>query len=552
MTNTIFKSMLKVSSFLLILTYVFMSVVLFKHNEREQVLQLKDALKIASIAAEQQGVEYLSRLDTSIRVTLISQEGDVLFDNTATANTLDNHLNREEIQEAIQYGQGSAQRHSDTIGEKTLYEALLLDNGQILRMSLTNVTLLANLYRLLQPFAVVIVLLIILSAWMSHKLSRKIIEPLNQLDLSSEKLEKHRELYEELTPLINKISEQKQEIVQQKQALEFQLTQFDYILTHMQEGVVLLNQSNHIMSINQTAQTILNIRGHVIGTRFDLIMRDARLLNALKKLETVDQTDFQYPIQGKTYLFILNRYSIEATNYGTMIFAVDITEQVMASKYRQAFTANVSHELKTPLQSIIGATELIEHHLVKEEDVPGFITNIQKQAKRLITLIEEVILLSKMDEQQNLVFEEVNLKDITEEIQNDLVPILTKKDITMHIEGDEGIMMGVRRLIYELIYNLCDNAIKYNHPNGNINIHIQSLPHQLRYEIADTGIGFNESEQEKIFERFYRVDKSHSQKIEGTGLGLSIVKHAVLLHHGDISVKSVLNEGTQFTLTFPK
>lgn len=549
MTNKIFKSILSASIAVLLASLVIIIGVMYPYFDGVYDSQLKDELSLAASATEQLGENYLEDLDAGrYRLTWIDADGTVLFDNYADAATMENHADRKEIKEALNSGIGSSIRQSSTLTEQTIYEATRLKDGSVLRISVSRATVLLLLLGMLQPISIVLVIAFALSAWLAHRMARRVVEPLNKLNL--EKPMDNGDVYEELSPLLHRIHAQHMEIKSQMRILKHKKDEFDQITSNMKEVLILLDHTGRILSINPAAQTLFHTGISCIGEDFRTIDRKQNMRLALEDAKIQGHSDFRDEINGKVYLFDLNRIDSDEKNHGMAILAFDITEQVNAEKHRQEFTANVSHELKTPLQSIIGSAELMENGIVKEEDMPRFVGCIRKEASRLVALIDDIIRLSQLDAGTEMPREDVSLRVLSEEVCETLADSARRKEVSLEVTGDQGVVYGVQRLLYEIIYNLCDNAIKYNHPGGSVKVSVEQRPGAVYLKVQDTGIGISPEEQDKIFERFYRVDKSHSKQSGGTGLGLSIVKHAVQYHHGKINVESERNKGTVISVQF--
>ena len=548
MTSKIFKSILSVAIAVLLSSLVIIIGVLYPYFAGVQESQLKDELSLAASATEQLGESYLKGLDYDrYRLTWVNAEGTVLFDSHADAAAMENHADREEIREALVSGSGSSTRQSSTLTEQTIYEAARLHDGSVLRISVSRATALVLVLGMLQPIAIVLVIALLLSAWLAQRMAKKVVEPLNKLDLDNPT--KH-EAYEELSPLLHRIHAQHAEIKSQMRTLKRKQDEFEQITGNMKEGLVLLDSMGRILSINPAARRLFDAGSACIGDDFLTIDRKQNMRLALEEAKTQGHADFRARENGREYQFDLSRIDSDGNHQGMVILAFDVTEQVNAEKHRREFTANVSHELKTPLQAIIGSAELMENGIVKEEDVPRFIGHIRKEASRLVFLIDDIIRLSELDEGAEMPRENVSLKVLSEEICETLSDAAKMKDVSLEVTGDDGIVNGVRRLLYEVIYNLCDNAIKYNNPGGKVKVAVAEQQGAVKISISDTGIGIAPEHQDKVFERFYRVDKSHSKQSGGTGLGLSIVKHAVQYHHGKITVESEVNRGTTISVMF--
>jgi len=548
MTSKIFKSILAVAIAVLLASLVIIMGVLYPYFGHVQESQLKDELSLAASATEQLGESYLEGLDyTRYRLTWVAADGTVLFDSHADASAMENHADREEIKEALVSGTGSSTRQSSTLTEQTIYEAARLNDGSVLRISVSRATALVLVLGMMQPIAIVLIIAIALSAWLAHRMARKVVEPLNKLNLENPM---ENEAYEELSPLLHRIHAQHTEIKSQMRALKRKQDEFDQITGNMKEGLLLLDSMGRIISINPAARRLFGAGIACVGEDFLTIDRKQNMRRALEEAKTQGHADFRAKENGREYQFDLSRIDSDGNHYGIVILAIDVTEQVNAEKHRQEFTANVSHELKTPLQSIIGSAELMENGIVKCEDVPRFVGHIRKEASRLVFLIDDIIRLSELDEGTEMPHEDVSLKVLSEEVCETLADAAKLKDVSLEVTGEDGIVNGVRRLMYEIIYNLCDNAIKYNNPGGSVKVNVAQKPGEVLLSVQDTGIGISPEHHDKVFERFYRVDKSHSKQSGGTGLGLSIVKHAVQYHHGKITVESELNKGTTISALF--
>ena len=550
MTSKIFKSILSAAVAVLLATLLVITGVLYQYFGGIQQSQLKDELGLAANATEKLGEDYLENLSSDrYRLTWVASDGTVLFDSRADANTMENHADREEIHEALVSGTGNSSRKSTTLLEQTLYEATRLEDGSVLRISVSRATALVLVLGTIQPLAIITLAAIALSAWLAHRMARRVVEPLNKLNLDRPM---DNDSYEELSPLLHRIHAQRQEIKKQVWALKQKQNEFDQITGNMKEALVLLDAKGRIVSINPAAKRLFGMDINCVGEDFLTVDRKQNM--RLSVSETMEQghSSFRAKIAGREYQFDLNRIDSENGMHGVVILAFDVTEQVDAERNRREFTANVSHELKTPLQSIIGSAELMENGIVKQEDMPRFVGHIRKEASRLVSLIDDIIRLSQLDEGSEMPREEVSLRVLSEEVCETLTDAAKMKNVSMEVIGDDGIVNGVRRLLFEVIYNLCDNAIKYNTPGGSVRVSIAEDGNSIRLSVQDTGIGIAPEHQEKIFERFYRVDKSHSKQSGGTGLGLSIVKHAVQYHHGKIDVTSEVGRGSTVSVIIPR
>ena len=548
MTSKIMKSILSVAIAVLMASLTIITGILYPYFGSVQESQLKDELSLAASATQQLGKGYLEKLNADrYRLTWVNADGTVIYDSHVDAATMENHADREEIREALASGTGSSTRQSSTLTEQTIYEATRLNDGSVLRVSVSRATVLVLVLGMLRPIAIVLVIAIVLSAWLAHRMAKTIVAPLNNLNLDNPM---ENEAYEELSPLLHRIHAQHLEIKSQLRTLQHKQNEFEQITGNMKEALVLLDSTGRILSINPAARTLFGAGITCIGEDFLTIDRKQNMRLALQTAREQGSADFRARENGREYQFDLSRIDSDGNHHGVVILAFDITEQVNAEKNRQEFTANVSHELKTPLQSIIGSAELMENGIVKAEDAPRFVGRIRKEASRLVTLIDDIIRLSQLDDGTDMPHEEVSLKVLSEEVCETLADAAKLKGVSLEIIGEDGVVNGVRRLLYEVVYNLCDNAIKYNKPGGRVKVTVAQKSSKVLLSVQDTGIGISPEHQEKVFERFYRVDKSHSRQSGGTGLGLSIVKHAVAYHKAEIQLESTPGKGTTITIQF--
>lgn len=550
MTSKILKSILTVVISILLITLIVITGVLYQYFGNLQQAQLKDELSLAANAVEQLGKDYLGSVESDrYRLTWVAGNGEVLFDSNADISAMENHADREEIREALTTGTGSSTRRSATLLEQTIYEAISLEDGSVLRISVSRATAIVLVLGMLQPIAFITLLAIAFSMLLAHRMAKRVVEPLNKLDLDKPM---DNDAYEELSPLLHRIHAQRQEIKQQMWVLKQKQDEFEQITGNMKEALVLLDAMGRIVSINPAARSLFSADTSCIGNDFLTIDRKQSMRQAVNTAKEDGQSAFRAAVNGREYQFDLSRIGSEDKLQGIVILAFDVTEQVNAERNRREFTANVSHELKTPLQSIIGSAELMENGIVKPEDTPAFVGRIRKEAIRLVTLIDDIIRLSQLDEGGEMPHAELSLRVLAEEVCETLSDAAGAKGITMEVSGDDGVINGVHRLLYEVIYNLCDNAIKYNVPGGRVTVSVAEEGDKIRLSVQDTGIGIAPEHQSKVFERFYRVDKSHSKQSGGTGLGLSIVKHAVQYHHGKIEISSETGTGTYISVEFPR
>ena len=550
MTKRIFRSILLVAGAVLLASIVLIMGVLYGYFGGVQEQQLQDALTLAAAGVEQDGSAYLEHLDTDrFRLTWVAADGAVLYDSQADAASLENHAARTEIAQAMQTGSGSSTRYSATLLEKTMYYAKLLDDGTVLRIAVSRGTVGVLVLGILQPVIIVAIAALILSNILAHRLSARIVDPLNNLDLEHPL---DNDAYEELAPLLGRISRQHELIGRQMEQLRRETQEFTQITNSMREGLVLLDSHGCVLSINPAAVRLFDTDGECTGKDFLTVDRSVELTGAIETALRDGHSEIRAQRGAQVWQFDVSRTGEPGAEAGAVILAFDITEQETAELSRREFTANVSHELKTPLQGIIGSAELIENGMVKPEDLPRFVGHIRMEAQRLVTLIADIIRLSQLDEGVELPREPVDLYALSQEVARDLSSAAEKKDVHIAVEGESAVVPGVRRLLYETVYNLCDNAVQYNVDGGSVTLRTADTPQGVRIRVTDTGIGIPKDAQGRVFERFYRVDKSHSKASGGTGLGLSIVKHAVQYHGGRIDLQSTLGKGTSITVTFPK
>ena len=544
MTNKIFRSTVFVAVVVLLCSLGIVMGVLYSHFTGVQVQQLKDELSLAVTGTEQYGNAFLENVEADrFRVTWIDIDGTVLFDTQVDQTAMENHADREEIREAFATGSGSAVRNSSTLTEQTYYEARKLHDGTVLRISANQASAWALMMDLMWPIILIALLAIGLSALLARRMARKIVEPLNRLDLEQPL---SNDTYEELSPLLRRINQQHLQIDAQMRKLQHKTDEFIQITSHMQEGLVVLDKETRIRSINSAAMQIFGAEASCVGSSFFQVNRSNTLRQALNDALDRGHGSVMQALKGKIYRFDMSSIQSDGNLLGAVILAVDVTESQKAEQMRREFSANVSHELKTPLQGIIGSAELLESGMVKQEDTPRFVGHIRKEAARLVNLIEDIIRLSQLDEGVELPSEQVDMLALAEDIKEILAPSAAEKQISIAVSGAGFSMIGVRRMLQEILYNLCDNAIKYNVPGGSVTIQVENN----RLVITDTGIGISAEHKDRIFERFYRVDKSHSKASGGTGLGLSIVKHAAAYHNAEITLDSTPSKGTTIAIQF--
>lgn len=549
MTKRIFRATLLVGVAVLIASLTLVMGALYSYFGRVQESQLRDELSLAVVGVEQNGMDYLKQLRSDqYRITWLCADGAVLYDTQADAESMENHAQRQEVQQALATGEGESSRYSDTLLQKTVYYAKRLPDGTVLRLSAIRVTTGVLVLNMLQPILLVLAAALILSGVLASRLARRITEPLNRLDLEHP-LE--NDTYEELAPLLRRMEHQRRQIDRQMDELRRRSEEFEQITGSMNEGLVLLDEAGVILSINPAARRLLDAAENCVGQDLLTVDRDVALSDALRQAAEQGHSEFRGQRNGREYQFDVTRIQSEGRMAGTVLLVFDVTERAFAERNRREFTANVSHELKTPLQGIIGSAELLENGLVKQEDVPRFIGHIRSEAQRLVTLIGDIIRLSQLDEGEPMPAEPVELLALAREAAESLQSAAAARNVTVTVEGEPVELTGVRRLLYEIVFNLCDNAIKYNTDGGRVQVTVTKENETAAVTVRDTGIGIPPDQQDRVFERFYRVDKSHSKASGGTGLGLSIVKHAVQYHHGAIHLQSEVGKGTEIRVTFP-
>ena len=549
MTKKIFQSILLVAGCVLLASLLIIMGFLYDYFGGVEENQLRDELSLAAAAVEDGGTDYLSRLTADrCRLTWIAADGSVLYDTKTNAESLENHASRAEVSQALATGTGESTRYSSTLMEKTMYYAQRLDDGTVLRISISRATVGMIAVGMIQPLLIVLIVALILSGLLARRLSRRIVDPLNSLDLEHPL---DNDAYEELSPLLKRIHHQHVEIQTQLRELREKTDEFTQITGSMREGLVLLDEHGSILSINAAAQALFGADAQCVGRDFLTIERSHEISAAIQAAAADGHSEVRAERAGRVYQFDISRITSDGKFLGTVILAFDITEQEFAERNRREFTANVSHELKTPLQGIIGSAELIENGMVKPDDLPRFVGHIHAEAARLVTLIDDIIRLSQLDEGDAMPTEPVDLLAVSQEAAENLHDAAAARNVTVSVTGQPAVLPGVRRLIYEIVYNLCDNAIKYNRDGGRVDVTVAADAGGSSITVADTGIGIAPEHQARVFERFYRVDKSHSKASGGTGLGLSIVKHAVQYHHGRIELESTPGTGTTIRVVFP-
>lgn len=550
MTKKIFRSIVAVAAVVLLASLFIITSFFYDYFGNLQKKQMEDELRLAAAGVEQNGAEYLEHTSSEhFRLTLIAPDGNVIYDTEADAASLENHAAREEVKEAFENGEGESVRYSSTLLEKTAYHALRLSDKSVLRISASYATASGVALGMISPIIAVGIGALILSAVLAARVSKNIVAPLNKLDLEHPL---DNDSYEELSPLLSRISKQRAQIAEQLSELCRRTEEFEHITSSMKEGLVLIDKNENILSINPAAMKIFSAEASCVGKSFLTLDRSRELNSAIKSALESGHSEVRREKDGSVYQLDISRIEPNSTTSGAVILAFDITEKESAEQARREFTANVSHELKTPLQGIIGSAELIENGMVKAEDMPRFVGHIRTEAQRLVNLVNDIIRLSQLDEGSAMQKEDFDLLSVANEAAHDLENTAAEKGVFLSVSGESVFVNGIKRLLYEVIYNLGENAVKYNVENGSVFISVAKSGENAVVTVKDSGIGIAPEHQSRIFERFYRVDKSHSKSSGGTGLGLSIVKHAVMLHGGQIELESEPGCGTTIKVIIPR
>ena len=551
MTKKIFKSIMFVCALVLTVGLAAVMGILYSNFDGQMRKELSKEAAYLAYGVEQQGVDYLKNIkDKSARITYIDQDGTVLFDNEADVSEMKNHSDRTEFQKAEKYGAGESSRYSDTLSEKTIYYALRLKDGTVLRVSGTQDSVLALVENLIFPLCGLLCLMLILSGIMASAISKRIVKPINELDLESP--EENR-IYEELSPLLSKIHRQNREIQNQLELAKQQQEEFALITENMQEGLIVIDKYTMILSANSSAWNLFHMDRVCQGESVYCLDREEEFRHAIEQVLSGEHTELVLKLNGSDIQLIANPVIRDKKTEGAVVLLVNVTEKLERESLRREFSANVSHELKTPLTSISGFAEIMQGGLVKNEDIPKFAGRIYKESQRLLQLVEDVIQISQLDEEKSsYVWEPVDVYQVCKNVFESLKEKAKRLNVHLYICGERMKMEAVRTLLEEAIYNVCDNAIKYNRNDGSVSVFLTQTAQEIQIVVKDTGVGIPKEDQDRVFERFYRVDKSHSKEIGGTGLGLSIVKHAVGALKGSVILRSEEGNGTEICMKFPK
>lgn len=548
MTKKIFRSIIFGSVITLLVSFVFIMGILYEYFNNQLLSELRNEATLAELGVEEYGVDYLENIDLENRVTWIDKDGTVLYDTTVDAAKLENHSDREEFKEAVENGSGSSQRYSDTLAEKIVYYALKLDDGTVIRISSEQYSAWALIASMLDPLIFVFVIIVIISILLANLLSKKIVKPLNEMNIENPDIDAN---YLEVMPLVKKIRNQHVLIEHQMTELKKNEEEFRAITSNMQEGFIIIDTKTSVLSFNNGIEKLFDVHDIKIGDSVFTINRSEVFREVVEGSLVGKRGEGQLKYNGKIYQLYANPVFEDGNVRGSVLLIVDVTEKEKREELRREFTSNVSHELKTPLTSIFGISEIIMNGIVKPDDIPKFAKDIHNESGRLITLVNDIIKLSKLDEGAGFGDKQpVDIFKMAQDTITRLDSMAQERNITVKLTGEKTVMESIPAVADEIIHNVIENAIKYNKENGSVDVFAGKENGRITFRVKDTGIGIPDADINRVFERFYRVDKSHSRKIGGTGLGLSIVKHGVSFLGGELSIKSNVNEGTTITIVF--
>lgn len=553
MTRKIFQSMIAVVVSVLLLSLALITGVLYEHFESAMLDQMRTTASFVEQGVKEDGMKYLDEMSSSqCRITWIEADGTVKFDNRSAPGTMENHADRAEVKEALENESGTSIRRSSTLSEHTLYYAKRMQDGTVLRLAMSQRSVLFLMGGMISPVVFIFLAACALAGVLSYRVSKKIVKPLGSIDLQHPE---QVETYDELSPFLQRIAAQNREIRSQMEEIRKQQQEFSMITENMSEGLFVVDRNYQILSYNRSAVRIFGMAPESVPENLLAVNRSEGFRSVVDSALKGRHAQENLELDGRVYQIIASPVCQQEDALdlvGAVILTLDVTEKEAQEQYRREFTANVSHELKTPLTSISGIAEIIRNGIVRPEDIPHFAGKIYDESQRLITLIGDIIKLSRLDENQvPMERESVDLLETARDVVQQLASVARKNGVTLVTNGSHGVVNGVRQVLGEMVYNLCENAVKYNRPGGRVWVDVRQAADHVELCVKDTGIGIPAAEQGRIFERFYRVDKSHSKAVGGTGLGLSIVKHGAALHHATIHVDSEPGEGTAITLTFP-
>ena len=551
MKNKIFRALVALAAMAVLVASGLITFLVSQDYFNETKKELAQEARYISMGLESGGNDFLNKIaaenGSNVRITLIDKDGIVLFDNQAEAKTLENHAMRQEVMEAVAVGAGEAERFSDTLDKTTYYYAVRLEDGKILRLARTIDSIYKSVLQMLPIMGGIVIMVAFLASIVARRVTFNLIKPLDQVNLD-EPLD--NETYDELAPFLTRIAKQKRQLSKNLKKLRGKQEELTIITNNMNEGLVLLNGQQNVLFINESAAKIFGFSAkEVIGRNILTVDRAQEVQDLLQKVSQAGKGEGLYEKDGHFYQ--LSGSSVNGS--GSVILIYDVTEKMTAEKLRREFSANVSHELKTPLQSILGYAEIMKNGLVKDEDKQRFLERIHAEAGNMIELIQNIMELSRLDENKTLdEFEDVDLLKLAQSVTLRLKHKAQTKGVTLNVSGSSACVCGVQSILSEVLYNLVDNSIKYNKDNGKVDVKVQDGSEEVTVSVSDTGIGIGAADRERVFERFYRADKSHSKEIGGTGLGLSIVKHGVLFHKGRVELESEPGVGTTITFVLPK
>lgn len=551
MKNKIFRALVALAAMAVLVASGLITFLVSQDYFNETKKELAQEARYISMGLESGGNDFLNKIaaenGSNVRITLIDKDGIVLFDNQAEAKTLENHAMRQEIMEAVAVGAGEAERFSDTLDKTTYYYAVRLEDGKILRLARTIDSIYKSVLQMLPIMGGIVIVVAFLASIVARRVTFNLIKPLDQVNLD-EPLD--NETYDELAPFLTRIAKQKRQLSKNLKKLRGKQEELTIITNNMNEGLVLLNGQQNVLFINESAAKIFGFSAkEVIGRNILTVDRAQEVQDLLQKVSQAGKGEGLY--EKDRHFYQLSGSSVNGS--GSVILIYDVTEKMTAEKLRREFSANVSHELKTPLQSILGYAEIMKNGLVKDEDKQRFLERIHAEAGNMIELIQNIMELSRLDENKTLdEFEDVDLLKLAQSVTLRLKHKAQTKGVTLNVSGSSACVCGVQSILSEVLYNLVDNSIKYNKDNGKVDVKVQDGSEDVTVSVSDTGIGIGAADRERVFERFYRADKSHSKEIGGTGLGLSIVKHGVLFHKGRVELESEPGVGTMITFVLPK
>ena len=553
MTRKIFQSMIAVVVSVLLLSLALITGVLYEHFESAMLDQMRTTASFVEQGVKEDGMKYLDEMSSSqCRITWIEADGTVKFDNRSDPSTMENHADRAEVKEALENESGTSIRRSSTLSEHTLYYAKRMQDGTVLRLAMSQRSVLFLMGGMISPVVFIFLAACALAGVLSYRVSKKIVKPLGSIDLQHPE---QVETYDELSPFLQRIAAQNREIRSQMEEIRKQQQEFSMITENMSEGLFVVDRNYQILSYNRSAVRIFGMAPESVPENLLAVNRSEGFRSVVDSALKGRHAQENLELDGRVYQIIASPVCQQEDALdlvGAVILTLDVTEKEAQEQYRREFTANVSHELKTPLTSISGIAEIIRNGIVRPEDIPHFAGKIYDESQRLITLIGDIIKLSRLDENQvPMERESVDLLETARDVVQQLASVARKNGVTLVTNGSHGVVNGVRQVLGEMVYNLCENAVKYNRPGGRVWVDVRQAADHVELCVKDTGIGIPAAEQGRSFERVYRVDMSHSKAVGGTGLGLSIVKHGAALHHAAIHVDSEPGEGTAITLTFP-